>query len=388
MKLLFSIFAISIHSLCLANNCNFLAQKENYIPPRKLQAQQLNWLQSNLYKDDKSIDKEFERLIADADENTSFKAKLDFLFGIRLQEQSPPRAKTFLKNAASSNRLSSNDKLFIAKIFMKQMIGEKKLQSALFCSNLITKYHPDQTDYYFISAQIMAQKGNWTGAQKKCVDGLNRLKDPNENYLKMCEVVYKKNESYSAALAIMQTLIRKRPLNENYWLEKSYLLKKLDKPIAAFNNLKLAHIRGILKRKSSIKNLIYSELNAGLPLLAYQDMKALDEIGEEIKITSLLRAKSYDLLTDRLLAKRQSLDSKQLELLADILLYNRAYKEAVPIYTELVEKKVLVKKSLYQLGRLEYLLDHKKKALTYFRRADKAGNEMAKAWINFLNTTQ
>ena len=387
MKFFFLLSLINFYTTCLADNCNFLSKKENYFPPRQLQASKLNWLQKNLYNNDENIDEQIKAMLDEASENTSYKAKLYFLYSMRIKKTDEKKSFNYLEKAIDTNKLSKSDKIFSAKVLLSKMLAERKYDSALFCSNLISKVAPNETDYYFISAQLLAGKKRWKEAKNKCIDGFNRNKSFNENFFKLCEVVYKKNKDYSNALIITQELIIKDDKNENYWLEKSYLLKKLGKNLEAYTNLKLAYLKGILKKETSIKNMIYSELNIGLPFLAYEDMKSLDTFDEEIKISSLLKAKAYEKLIARLEEKKESLDSKQIKILSELYLYKRDYKNAAIILEKMLSMKIETDKTLYQLARVYYYLDQPKKALEYFKKSEKKENKMAQAWVNFITTT-
>ena len=387
MRFLFLFILLSFNTRSFAENCNFLDQKDRYSPARPLQASKLNWIQKNLYDDKKNIESELEALIEQSAENTSYRAKLYFLYAMRLKHLNKKEWFEYLKKANAPNKLSKSDKIFSAKLYLSRMLSNKEYQSALFCSNLISKYAPDEEAYYFISAQLLARQEDWDNAKDRCIEGLNRTKSFNVNYFKLCEVIYKNNADYTQALALVQEMISQREQNENYWLEKSYLLKQLDKYVEAYNNLKLAYLKCILKGKSSIKNMIYSELNIGLPYLAYEDMRSLDDFDEDIKIASLLRAKAYDKLIDRLEEKKSHLNAKQLQILADLLLYKRRYLGATKILEKLLQMGVEEDKQLYQLGRAYYYLGTPQKALSYFKKAKEKQNSMASAWLSFIRTT-
>ena len=387
MKFFFLLSLLNFYTNCLADNCNFLSKKENYFPPRQLQASKLNWLQKNLYNKDEKVEQQIKTLLDDASDNTSYKAKLYFLYSLRLKKTDEKKSISYLEKAINTGKLSKSDKIFSAKVLLSKMLAERKYDSALFCSNLITKVSPEETDYYFISAQLLAGKRRWKEAKNKCIEALNRNKKFKQNFFKLCEVVYKKNKDYSNALMITQELLIKNEKNEDYWLEKSYLLKKLGKNLEAYTNLKLAYLKGILKKESSIKNMVYSELNIGLPFIAYEDMKSLDSFDEDIKISSLLRAKAYEKLIDRLEDNKEELNPKQLTILSELYLYKRNYKSAASILEKMLALNIESSKTLYQLGRVYYYLEEPKKALEYFEKASKEDNKMALAWVNFINTT-
>ena len=63
MKFFFLLSLINFYTTCLADNCNFLSKKENYFPPRQLQASKLNWLQKNLYKSNENIDEQIKAML-------------------------------------------------------------------------------------------------------------------------------------------------------------------------------------------------------------------------------------------------------------------------------------------------------------------------------------
>ena len=115
--------------------------------------------------------------------------------------------------------------------------------------------------------------------------------------------------------------------------------------------------------------MVYSELNIGLPFIAYEDMKSLDSFDEDIKISSLLRAKAYEKLIDRLEDNKEELNPKQLTILSELYLYKRNYKSAASILEKMLALNIESSKTLYQLGRVYYYLEEPKKALEYFEKA-------------------
>ena len=147
-------------------------------------------------------------MLDDASDNTSYKAKLYFLYSLRLKKTDEKKSISYLEKAINTGKLSKSDKIFSAKVLLSKMLAERKYDSALFCSNLITKVSPEETDYYFISAQLLAGKRRWKEAKNKCIEALNRNKKFKQNFFKLCEVVYKKNKDYSNALMITQDFLK------------------------------------------------------------------------------------------------------------------------------------------------------------------------------------
>ena len=119
---------------------------------------------------------------------------------MRLNEKKQKKlAKKHLDESIRYNKLPKSDRLYLAKIFVAKSLEEKSYSSALFCSNLILKNYPEEESYYFLSAQLYSRQSNWKKAKDMCHDGL-KYNNNKTSYIKLCEVVYKKNSLYSLAL--------------------------------------------------------------------------------------------------------------------------------------------------------------------------------------------
>ena len=77
---------------------------------------------------------------------------------------------------------------------------------------------------------------------------------------------------------------------------------------------------------------------------------------EDIKISSLLRAKAYDKIIERLSPIELKLAPKQLQILAELYLYKRNYKRAAEVFEKLLSMKIETKKTQYQLAHTSRLL--------------------------------
>ena len=368
--------------------CSFLSSTQESYRFSRTKKRKVNYYEMNLYNEDKKINTSLEKDIKAANKGDTYYAKLNLLLGIRYYNSDQKnKSYKYLDAAVSAKRLTLEDSIFAARMITARYIDEEKTDQALACSNSITKFDPEQKSYYLLSAHLLAGKKRWREASKKCTKGLKNNPDINENALVLCDVIYKNNKNYSGALSLVNQLLKIKVKDESYWVEKTFLLRALNRTDQALATLKEASILGYLTSEHTRKNLIYSEMNDGIPHEAYLDTIKYDYFKEDEKLSLLLKSKDFIKVIDLLKEKNKSLTKRQSLVLAELLFHQRRFKEASEVYQSLYKEGEDNDKLLYDLSRSYFYDKEPKKAIASFIKIKDQETYQVASWVSLIETT-
>lgn len=143
--------------------------------------------------------------------------------------------------------------------------------------------------------------------------GIDRAKQPRENWLQMLMAAHYQLKQFKQAIAVLDQLIVINEKKEEYWLQQASLHQLMQQPKAALKVLQLAHVRNILEKEDGLILLVQLLITQGIP-----------ERGGRI-------------LLDLLQQEKIELNEDNWKLLASAWLQSRERKQAVKAFIKAAE---------------------------------------------------
>jgi tetratricopeptide (TPR) repeat protein len=143
--------------------------------------------------------------------------------------------------------------------------------------------------------------------------GIDRAKQPRENWLQMLMAAHYQLKQFQQAIAVLDQLIVINEKKEEYWLQQASLHQLMQQPKAALKVLQLAHVRNILEKEDGLILLVQLLITQGIP-----------ERGGRI-------------LLDLLQQEKIELNEDNWKLLASAWLQSRERKQAVKAFIKAAE---------------------------------------------------
>jgi tetratricopeptide (TPR) repeat protein len=176
--------------------------------------------------------------------------------------------------------------------------------------------------------------------------GIERSKQPRENWLQMLMAAHYQLKQYSEAISVLDQLIVINETKEEYWLQQASLQQMLNKPKEALNVLQLANVRNILVKEEGLIILVQLLITEGVPERAG---RILQKLLEQEKIT---------------------LNDDNWKLLASAWLQSRERKQAITAFINAAEYSLqLADKSLKEKGEVNNIETKQEAAKLYYRSA-------------------
>jgi len=114
--------------------------------------------------------------------------------------------------------------------------------------------------------------------------GIERSKQPRENWLQMLMAAHYQIKQYPEAITVLDQLIAMNETKEEYWLQQASLHQMLNKPKDALKVLQLANVRNILIKEDGLIILVQLLITEGVPERAGRILQDLIE-KKKIEIT-------------------------------------------------------------------------------------------------------
>lgn len=95
--------------------------------------------------------------------------------------------------------------------------------------------------------------------------GIDRAKQPRENWLQMLMAAHYQLKQFKQAIAVLDQLIVINEKKEEYWLQQASLHQLMQQPKAALKVLQLAHVRNILEKEDGLILLVQLLITQGIP---------------------------------------------------------------------------------------------------------------------------
>lgn len=236
--------------------------------------------------------------------------------------------------------------------------------------------------------------------------GIERSKDPRENWLQMLMVAYYQEKQYPDAVRILSRLIAIDGKNETYWLQQASMYQLMNQPRNALITLEAAYLNQALEKESGLLLMVQLMITKGVPekgarilseLLANQKLEINEKNWRLLAaawIQSRERKKAIPVLEKAasLLSKDKDNKEKAGKLYyraAGIAFDEGMYKEAADLFAS-ARKTGLDKRkradSLLMQGNAFFELKQYGNARRYFQQAlnepDTANN--ARSWLNYM----
>lgn len=143
--------------------------------------------------------------------------------------------------------------------------------------------------------------------------GIDRAKQPRENWLQMLMAAHYQLKQFKQAISVLDQLIVINEKKEEYWLQQASLHQLMQQPKAALKVLQLANVRNILEKEDGLILLVQLLITQGIP-----------ERGGRI-------------LLDLLQQEKIELNEDNWKLLASAWLQSRERKQAVKAFIKAAE---------------------------------------------------
>jgi tetratricopeptide (TPR) repeat protein len=247
--------------------------------------------------------------------------------------------------------------------------------------------------------------------------GIDRSKQPRENWLQMLMAAHYQLKQYSEAISVLDQLIVINETKEEYWLQQASLQQMLNKPKEALNVLQLANVRNILVKEEGLIILVQLLITEGAPeragrilqeLLSQKKIALNDENWKLLAsawlqsrerkqaITAFINAAEYSLqLADKSLIEqevRQEIRKEAAKLYyrsAQLQFDESDFKSAVLSFTKARVLGLTGKKrglSFLMQGNAYFELEEYQNAKVYFSKAlaEPNSTNSAKAWLDYM----
>jgi tetratricopeptide (TPR) repeat protein len=189
-------------------------------------------------------------------------------------------------------------------------------------------------------------KQDFNNAIRWLKQGIDRTKQPRENWLQMLMAAYYQLKQYPEAIRVLDQLIVINETKEEYWLQQASLQQMLNKPKEALNVLQLANVRNILVKEDGLIILVQLLIAEGAPERAG---RVLQELLEQEKI---------------------ALNDENWKLLASAWLQSRERKQAITAFINAAEYSLqLADESLKENVQVNQLEARQEAATLYYRSA-------------------
>jgi tetratricopeptide (TPR) repeat protein len=189
-------------------------------------------------------------------------------------------------------------------------------------------------------------KQDFNNAIRWLKQGIDRTKQPRENWLQMLMAAYYQLKQYPEAIRVLDQLIVINETKEEYWLQQASLQQMLNKPKEALNVLQLANVRNILVKENGLIILVQLLIAEGAPERAG---RVLQELLEQEKI---------------------ALNDENWKLLASAWLQSRERKQAITAFINAAEYSLqLADESLKENVQVNQLEARQEAATLYYRSA-------------------
>jgi tetratricopeptide (TPR) repeat protein len=189
-------------------------------------------------------------------------------------------------------------------------------------------------------------KQDFNNAIRWLKQGIDRTKQPRENWLQMLMAAYYQLKQYPEAIRVLDQLIEINETKEEYWLQQASLQQMLNKPKEALNVLQLANVRNILVKENGLIILVQLLIAEGAPERAG---RVLQELLEQEKI---------------------ALNDENWKLLASAWLQSRERKQAITAFINAAEYSLqLADESLKENVQVNQLEARQEAATLYYRSA-------------------
>jgi len=251
--------------------------------------------------------------------------------------------------------------------------------------------------------------------------GIERAKQPRENWLQMLMAAHYQLKNYADAILVLDQLIVINEKKEEYWLQQASLNQMLDKPKEALKVLQLANIRNILVKEDGLIILVQLLITQGAPeragriLLELLEHEKIDINESNWKllasawlqgrertqaINAFIKAAEFSLhqSKDDSETNRSDLKDTEKSRLASAKLYYRAaqlqfdesdFSGAVSSFAKARKLGITGKKvglSLLMQGNAYFELKDFVSARVYFSKALKepSSSNSAKSWLDYM----
>ena len=246
--------------------------------------------------------------------------------------------------------------------------------------------------------------------------GIERSKQPRENWLQMLMAAHYQIKQYPEAITVLDQLIAMNETKEEYWLQQASLHQMLNKPKDALKVLQLANVRNILIKEDGLIILVQLLITEGVPERAGRILQDLIE-KKKIEITednwkllasawlqSRERKQAIDAFIDAAEFSLQTANDslKESDLItgkqeAAKLYYRSAqlqfdeseFDAAASSFAKARELGLTGKKvglSLLMQGNAYFELEEYQNAKVYFSKAleEPSSTNSAKAWLDYM----
>lgn len=246
--------------------------------------------------------------------------------------------------------------------------------------------------------------------------GIERSKQPRENWLQMLMAAHYQIKQYPEAITVLNQLITMNETKEEYWLQQASLHQMLNKPKDALKVLQLANVRNILIKEDGLIILVQLLITEGVPERAGRILQDLIE-KKKIEITednwkllasawlqSRERKQAIDAFIDAAEFSLQTANDslKESDLItgkqeAAKLYYRSAqlqfdeseFDAAASSFAKARELGLTGKKvglSLLMQGNAYFELEEYQNAKVYFSKAleEPSSTNSAKAWLDYM----
>lgn len=246
--------------------------------------------------------------------------------------------------------------------------------------------------------------------------GIERSKQPRENWLQMLMAAHYQIKQYPEAITVLDQLITMNETKEEYWLQQASLHQMLNKPKDALKVLQLANVRNILIKEDGLIILVQLLITEGVPERAGRILQDLIE-KKKIEITednwkllasawlqSRERKQAIDAFIDAAEFSLQTANDslKESDLItgkqeAAKLYYRSAqlqfdeseFDAAASSFAKARELGLTGKKvglSLLMQGNAYFELEEYQNAKVYFSKAleEPSSTNSAKAWLDYM----
>lgn len=268
------------------------------------------------------------------------------------------RAITHLKRSLALNKLPEKVKYNVGYMVAQLHAAQNEFNEALaFAAEWFeTLAHPSPQQMMFM-ANIYAQTERYDQAVPYAERALAQAEKPREAWHQLLTAAYFELGRYQQAAATLQRMLNVWPDKPGYWEQLASVYLVLEDERRALATLRIAWLKGVLEKGSSIRSMVQLAVTRGVPEHAARMVEAAFEEG-------LLAA-----------------DEDNLDLLANAWVAAREYDPAIAAFTRLASLKAggapLVRAANLHIeaGRWESAEQTLREALE--RGLDKPGN----AWL-------
>jgi tetratricopeptide (TPR) repeat protein len=212
--------------------------------------------------------------------------------------------------------------------------------------------------------------------------GIDRSKQPRENWLQMLMASYYQIKKYPEALSVLDQLIVINETKEEYWLQQASLQQMLNKPKEALSVLQLANVRNILVKEEGLIILVQLLIAEGVPERAG---RILQELLEQEKIE--LNDENWKLLASAWLQSRERKQAITAFINAaeySLQLADEALKEKDDVKVNRLEARQEAAKLYYRSAQLQFDESNFNGAVSSFSKARALGLTGKKRGLSFL----